>query len=105
LLEEDTFMRGMLVNEHKTLGTFRNKIKLRHAADDVQTKPVRDERFGTRGWTLRQQFFGKRKRRLQSERFRFLFQLQRRSDVSLRERCVPSDDYLRRRDTSPFASH
>jgi hypothetical protein len=36
LLEENAFVRGMLVDEDKAFGTFGNEVELRDAADDMK---------------------------------------------------------------------
>ena len=44
LLEEDAFVRRVLVDEDEALGTFGDEVELRDAADDVQPETVGDER-------------------------------------------------------------
>jgi hypothetical protein len=75
LLEEDPFVRGMLVNEDEALGTFRHEVKLRDAPDDVEAEAVGDERFGARRGALREGLFGEGKRGLQRKRLGFLFRV------------------------------
>jgi hypothetical protein len=75
LLEEDAFMRGMLVDEDEAFRAFGYYIELRDAADDVEAEAVGDERLGTRRGALREGFFREGKRGLKSEGFRFALQL------------------------------
>ena len=47
LLEEHALVRGVLVDEHETLRTFRDDVEIRHAAEHAQAEAVGDERFRT----------------------------------------------------------
>ena len=75
LLEEDPFVRGVLVDEDEAFGAFRDEVELRDAADDVKAEAVGDERLGARRGVLREGFFGEREGGLRRERFGFAFQI------------------------------
>jgi hypothetical protein len=81
LLEEDPFVRGVLVDEDEALGAFRHKIELRDAADDVKSEAIGDERLGARSGAWREGLFGEGERRLKRERLRFAFQVKRRCSL------------------------
>ena len=75
LLEEDAFVRGVLVDEDEALGAFRDEIKLRDAADDMKAEPVGDEWLGARRGALREGFTWERKRGLRREWLNFSFEV------------------------------
>ena len=75
LLEEDPFVRGVLVDEDEALGAFRDEVELRDAADDVEAEPVGDERLRARRGALREGFFGEGERGLGEGGLGFLFEV------------------------------
>ena len=46
LLEEDPFVRGVLVDQDQALGAFRDDVKISHASKHAQAEPVGDQRLG-----------------------------------------------------------